>query len=214
MQLQNRSQLVLVGQADNWQHCAQLLDHSLPEILIISASLLPAAPFTADSPWPLHLVIGPSKAHLSIPHYDPSSFRAALDATIARVLSTKALELSNLMQSYISALRAEPLNAFKVTCNGREYTIPSREVKFITVDGNYARLHTAAGQFRLRETLNSLASSLDATQFARIHRSIIVNLTFVDRVLTTADRASALVLRDRTHLPIGPTFSLPAPLLD
>ena len=207
--------VVVVGQTDDPSNCEELMEEFLPELLIGSAALLDCRIANPKSRWPVVLKIGGSAVEgerLTVPEYEAESFRSALGAAVQRVLVTKVTELRDLTENYLNAIEAPPLSAFTVVDNGRERTIPSEEVRFITVDGNYAKLHTGRGQFRVRETLNNLANSLDPHRFARIHRSIIVNLSFVDRVLTTADRASSLVLRDRTHLPIGPSFSIPCGL--
>jgi hypothetical protein len=215
-ELRSRASLVVVGETDNWEGCKRLLEQYVPEVLAIDSSLLPSSFVDEASPWPVVLVVGSStfRGTLSVPKYEERSFRDALEGTIQTVFSKKANELRDLMCNYMRAFETQPLTSFTVMDSGREHTISSDEVSFITVDGNYAKLHTAAGQFRVRETLNSLANSLDRTRFVRIHRSIIVNVSFIDRVITDPNRASALILRDRTHLPIGPSFSIPAGLAD
>jgi two-component system LytT family response regulator len=54
------------------------------------------------------------------------------------------------------------------------------DVEWIEAENNYVRLHLAGRTHLLREKLSSLQARLDPGQFARIHRSAIVNL---DRVL-------------------------------
>ena len=53
------------------------------------------------------------------------------------------------------------------------------ELDWIESAGNYVELHTRGRCFLLRTTMNDLETQLDASRFARIHRSTIVN---VDRV--------------------------------
>ena len=57
--------------------------------------------------------------------------------------------------------------------------IPVRDVDWIEAEGDYARLHVAEQQYLIRETMGGLEVSLDPAQFARIHRSTIVNLNRV-----------------------------------
>lgn len=49
-----------------------------------------------------------------------------------------------------------------------------RQVIRLSAEGNYVRVHTAAGTHLLRETLSGLESRLDPERFARVHRSDIV----------------------------------------
>ncbi len=214
-ELHGRPSLVVVGETGLWSECEGIIADYVPEILIATSTLIPPDFPGEGLRWPIVLMIGaanPGRRAHTIPFFREESFCAALEGSIQRVFSAKLAELNALTQSYISALRPRTPAGFTVMDGGRERTIPNEDVKFITMDGNYAKLHTDAGQFRIRETLNSLANALDRDQFARIHRSIIVNMSFVERILTTADHGSAVVLRDRTHLPIGRSFSIPSSL--
>ena len=60
--------------------------------------------------------------------------------------------------------------------DGQLYPIRAREIIYIEAEGNYARLHLAERTFLVRETMTHLEQRLDPSQFARIHRSTIVNL--------------------------------------
>jgi two-component system LytT family response regulator len=74
------------------------------------------------------------------------------------------------------------LDSVPVTENGRIVFIKTRDIHWIESTGNYARLHLASGHHDIRETLTSLEGKLDPKKFARIHRSIIVNLQYVKEV--------------------------------
>jgi two-component system LytT family response regulator len=69
-----------------------------------------------------------------------------------------------------------------VSENGKILFIKTRDIQWIESAGNYARLHLASGHHDVRETLTALESRLDTKQFARIHRSVIVNLHYVKEV--------------------------------
>ena len=63
-----------------------------------------------------------------------------------------------------------------VKCSGKERLIPVGEVTFFEAAGNYVRIHAGGERLLLRETMANLEARLDPDQFARIHRSTIVNL--------------------------------------
>jgi DNA-binding LytR/AlgR family response regulator len=50
------------------------------------------------------------------------------------------------------------------------------QIDYITADGPYAELHVAKQTHVIRERMKTLDRRLDPKQFARIHRSTIVNL--------------------------------------
>ena len=58
----------------------------------------------------------------------------------------------------------------------RDFVLNVTEIDWIEAEGNYVRLHFGGQSSLIRETLSHLASQLDPTQFARIHRSRLVNL--------------------------------------
>lgn len=61
----------------------------------------------------------------------------------------------------------------------RTVIVKAADVDFFESEGNYVRLHTDGGSHLIRERLTVLEHRLSPGSFARIHRSIIVNL---DRV--------------------------------
>ena len=198
--------IVLVGVCNSGAMCDQLIDEYLPEILIVSSALNPRRSKLTPERWPCVLELAADS--------DDSSIRQELFCMQGRVLEAKAAELRELTERYFEAVGQRYRSSFAVLDAGRERVIQEDDVRFITVDGNYARLNTSQGRFRIRETLNNLASSLDPASFARIHRSVIVNLRYVERLELTPEGGSSVVLRDQTQLPVGPSFDVPRDLRD
>ena len=52
----------------------------------------------------------------------------------------------------------------------------------IRAEGNYALLEKQSGSYLLRESLSILAEKLKAHGFIRIHRSMLVNTSFVEEI--------------------------------
>ena len=67
----------------------------------------------------------------------------------------------------------------------------------IRADGDYAELHTSAGVHLVHVSLAELAGRLDPAQFARVHRSHIVNLGAVRYLRPYDDRRLAMACRGR-----------------
>ncbi len=67
------------------------------------------------------------------------------------------------------------------------------EITHVEAQGDYARLHTAAGSHLVRTPLTQLEEEWAAVGFARIHRSLLVNLAHVTEVRTDAGRCSVVV---------------------
>ena len=62
---------------------------------------------------------------------------------------------------------------------GRIDLVAVADVHWLEADGNYVRVQLGSSEHVMRETLKSLEARLDPAGFARIHRSVIVN---VDRI--------------------------------
>lgn len=77
---------------------------------------------------------------------------------------------------------------------------------FMAADGNYVRLHTGADVHEIRDTMSSMTSKLDPAQFARVHRSFIVNRAHVTSVLRKEGAAMAVLLSNGTEIPVGPNY--------
>ncbi len=75
-----------------------------------------------------------------------------------------------------------PLDRLLVRDGERLLFVPAGEIVRLSAEGNYVRVHTAAGRYELRETLAGLEARLGAERFVRVHRSEIVNLDFVGEV--------------------------------
>jgi DNA-binding LytR/AlgR family response regulator len=63
-------------------------------------------------------------------------------------------------------------------------------VRYVEAQGDYARLHTAAGSHLLRVPLSALEERWAEAGFVRIHRSTLVALAHVDEVRLSDGRCS------------------------
>jgi two-component system LytT family response regulator len=64
----------------------------------------------------------------------------------------------------------------------RLFFVPIGRIIRFSADGNYVKIHTAEGAHVVRETITRLEARLDPDQFARIHRSEIVNIDCVKEI--------------------------------
>ena len=57
------------------------------------------------------------------------------------------------------------------------------EIRWVESERNYLRIHTATSEYLVRRRIGDLEAQLDPKRFKRIHRSTIVNLDSVDRLV-------------------------------
>lgn len=111
----------------------------------------------------------------------------------------KALER---YKSRESSLR-ERLRVLAVRRAGEVLLVPVEEVSYIRGSGDYSELHTKDGAVHLHDkTLTALALLLPS-RFERIHRSVIVDLTQVERFVSEPGSRYFLCLADGIQLPVS-----------
>jgi two-component system LytT family response regulator len=77
---------------------------------------------------------------------------------------------------------AKPSSKVAIKAKGRILFIDPAEVAVIRAEGNYVLLEKRSGSYLLRETLSRVAEKLKPHGFIRIHRSMLVNTSFVEEI--------------------------------
>lgn len=75
-----------------------------------------------------------------------------------------------------------------------------RDIDWLSSDGDYVRVHVKGRNYLVRHTMTAMEGRLDATQFARVHRSTIVNVSRIAEIRRRGERDYHLVLTDGTRL--------------
>lgn len=90
--------------------------------------------------------------------------------------------------------------------DGRVYFVRTADVDWCEADGNYVKVHTGKQVHVIRETIGALEAQLDRSQFARIHRSTIVNLDRIQELQPWFAGDYVVLLRDGTKLKLSRTY--------
>ena len=83
---------------------------------------------------------------------------------------------------------------------GRVVLVDMDDIDWVKAAGNYVELKTSSGSYLLREGIGRLSERLDASQFVRIHRSIIVNLRRIKELQPCNRGEYIVILRDGKQL--------------
>ncbi len=83
---------------------------------------------------------------------------------------------------------------------GSAALLRSDEIDWLQAAGNYVRVHASGKSWLLRATLNQLQAKLDPQHFARVHRSVIVNLNSIKELHPAAWGDWRIMLRDSVQL--------------
>lgn len=92
---------------------------------------------------------------------------------------------------------------FTVRSGRRSVLVNASHIDWIEASDYCATLHLGDKRHVVRETLSSLESRLDPTQFLRIHRSSIVNLARVVAIETDHSRAQFVVLTTGVRIAVS-----------
>ncbi|ALO42609.1 LytR/AlgR family response regulator transcription factor [Pseudoalteromonas phenolica] len=85
--------------------------------------------------------------------------------------------------------------------------VPVKEIKWVDAAGDYMCVHTEKDTHVLRITMKKLESLLDEKQFARIHKSTIVNLNHVISIKPLRNNESIVTLNDDIELKVSRNYS-------
>jgi two-component system LytT family response regulator len=87
-----------------------------------------------------------------------------------------------------------------VSRRGHGVFVTLQDVDYIESSGNYVRLHVGAEEHRLRVRLSDIEQQLDPSRFARIHRTVIVNVGRVAEIQPWFSGDAVVILGDGTKL--------------
>jgi len=96
---------------------------------------------------------------------------------------------------------AKPLERVTVKSSGRITIVKTSEIDWISAADNYVELHVNTKTHLLRITISALAERLPGNCFARISRSVLVNLDRVKEIHSKSHGDYFVVLHNGTSLP-------------
>jgi hypothetical protein len=206
----------LVGESVTWDECISLLDDYLPEVLITRATFeVPhSVKFASENAFPVIVGLRPKDCRVTLDcafetvniPVDPESLRTAMERVRTEIYRRKLEELSVLLRHYMNFSAGQRyLTSVRVE-DGVTSEIPAEHVMFLAADGNYVRIHTGANVHEVRDTMSGMTTKLDPEQFARVHRSFIVNRAHVRSVLRKDGTATCVLLANGAEIPVGPNY--------
>ncbi|WP_412068878.1 LytR/AlgR family response regulator transcription factor [Rubrivirga sp. IMCC43871] len=81
-----------------------------------------------------------------------------------------------------------------------------KDVDWVEASGVYVSLHCNGTCHLLRETLRHVEEHLDSGHFVRIHRSTIINVTRVRRIVPHLNGGAVVLLKDGTQLKMSRSY--------
>lgn len=111
----------------------------------------------------------------------PRAFRAAPDFDSPQQLTGRCNRDANESPSRSYSYADKPAR-IAIKSKGKILLINPTDVLAVEAEGNYVSLLLASGSHILRESISSMAEKLKCYGFVRIHRSVIVNASYVEEL--------------------------------
>lgn len=88
--------------------------------------------------------------------------------------------------------------------DGSEITrVPVKDIQWIDAAGDYMCVHTDAQTHIMRRTMKELENDLDPKKFVRVHRSAIVNIQYVQKLVSHISGEYHLILSNGEELKVS-----------
>jgi two-component system LytT family response regulator len=135
-----------------------------------------------------------------------------LSASIERARIEWIKSRSDILTSHLVDLLKNPTqtatkNRLVVKSRGRVFFLDPEEIDWMEASANYVCLHLRNGSsYEMREPIGRLAERLDPKQFARIHRSFIVNVNKIRQAVPCNSGEYIVVLKDGKELSCSRTY--------
>ena len=210
--LQRHDDVEVVGEAGNAADAIDLIQAHAPELLFLDIEMprangfellhalehepRPVVIFTTAHQEFAHKAFEVNAADYLVKPFDDERLSRAMERA-RRFLATPAES---------PAPPARHRERYAVRVRGEIVLVNAADVEWVSAEGNYARLHAGEKSYLIRDSMQRLEESLDPALFARVHRSAIVNLTRVKKLVLERDGSYEIVLASGAAVPVGATY--------
>jgi two-component system, LytTR family, response regulator len=134
----------------------------------------------------------------------PERVHRALDVAVRRSTHERGAQLLEMLGNL--KLRPEHTTRIAIKDKGRIVFVDVGELISAEAHGNYVLLQQKVGSYLLRETLSGIAEKLKPYGFIRIHRSVLVNVAFVETIQPGVGSEYVLHTKGGKQYPVTRTY--------
>lgn len=215
--------LELVGEAGDGSEAVRVIDTANPDLLLLDIQMPELDGFevlAAVSKEPLPYVIFVTAFdHYAVQAFErgaldyllkpvaPDRFDLAIERARHQLSSGRAQDLAERLDRALEQAGSRPrLERFLVKEGDRSRLVPLQEIEWIEAAGNYLKLHGKDAVHLVRGTLKLVETRLDPARFARIHRTVIVNLDRIRYLEPWSHGDQLVVLESGARLTLSRRF--------
>ena len=132
---------------------------------------------------------------------------AAVDRAIARLGESRRADLAHELSGLLANVdRSRRDGRLAVRTDRGVRLVPFEDVLWVEADGDLVKIHTLRATHVMRATMAEMESELPRTQFARVHRSAIVNTSCIQEIQPLFKGDYVIVLRNGSAVRSGRTY--------
>ena len=131
--------------------------------------------------------------------FSSERFAQALNKAKEQIKNKSAAVSANITEDYRVD---EYLNRVVIKHANSIIIVSTEDIFAIEAQDDYVRLHTSKGKYLKKKTMNFFEMNLDPKNFARIHRSAIINISHLDKIELTGKEQYAAKMKN------GKSFSI------
>lgn len=216
--VQTRAELKLIGEADNGRTALEQINLLRPDVVFMDIQMpeMTGLEVIKRLDYQPQIIFTTAYDQYAVTAFELNAVdyllkpfsRDRFDAAVDRLLeeSSKESGQESRVEHYSQALAqvspALPARLERILVRDRGHIFPvnTQQIAYLKSDAKYTALYVDGKTFLVRLGISELADRLDPARFIRIHRSVLVNLDFVDSMKTDEQSQLQLQMRDGTIL--------------
>ena len=129
------------------------------------------------------------------------------DKAVSKWLDRHAADEMQQTTALLETAGASPIqsNRVVVKINGKIKIIPVQDIHYLEAADDYVKIVTPEGTFLKNKTMQFFEKSLDPQQFARVHRSYMLNVNQVTRIEPYEKENHLAILKSGAKVPVSKT---------
>jgi two-component system LytT family response regulator len=129
------------------------------------------------------------------------------DKAVSKWLDRRVADEMQQTAALLDTAGASPMqsNRVVVKINGKIKIIPVQDIHYLEAADDYVKIVTPEGTFLKNKTMQFFEKSLDPQQFARVHRSYMLNVNQVTRIEPYEKENHLAILKSGAKVPVSKT---------
>jgi DNA-binding LytR/AlgR family response regulator len=136
--------------------------------------------------------------------FSDARLHEALDVAFRRTESERAAQVIKVLPQ-LETLLSKPTK-IAIKTKGRILFVDPADVVIVEAQGNYVLLQRQSGSYLLRESISTMTEKLKPYGFIRIHRSMLVNSSYVEEIQPWTTGEYALRLKGGKEYTVSRTY--------